>query len=650
MRVIRCLVVAVHAALLLLAGYAVPASAAQKELVWGVNGHPLASYPGVSLETQLEHIRELGLTSYRVDIGSTEKLLDLQHLVREAKARGITVLPVITPGFDMDKQSTEELEKKAYGLAFALVSSLKGEVPVWELGNELENYAIIQPCEMQDDGKQYSCAYGPAGGVSENEYYGPRWAKVSAVLKGLTRGAHAADPDVKRAVGTAGWGHLGAFARMKADGIEWDISVWHTYGQNPEWAFKELVKYQRPIWVTEFNHPGGSQDGKEAQAQGLTRAMAQLADLQGTYPIEAAHVYELMDEPYWEGYEAHMGLVEMKQDEQGRWGPGQRKPAYEAVKAFATREATAQAGPGGHVDISRKCELGKLPGTRKDVLRAAIDYAYCLVVDREADNAGADSWRERLKGGMPVEQLVVEMMHSDEFARLHDVEKLSPPEYVRLIHRVLLSQEPAEPEVKRAVASIEAGETRAQLQREIIRSAEFKARHGVLFARPSASAQAAAKPLLASAKAQVRRTCDLTVLRRPLEFERGQVIYSYCLVLGRWPDGNGLETWRARLRGGLTLDDFLLGLLVSSEYSEKYQAAALEDVDFATLSHRLLLGRDPNAVELDTSVQQLASGELSRIALYRRLLASNEFRTAREPLFSSLRPERVRVELQRAQQ
>ncbi len=208
------------------------------------------------METQLEHIRELGLTSYRVDIGSTEKLLDLQHLVREAKARGITVLPVITPGFDMDKQDAGVLEKKAYGLAFALVSSFKGEIPVWELGNELENYAIIQPCEMQDDGKQYSCSYGPAGGVSVNEYYGPRWAKVSAVLKGLTRGARAADPTVKRAVGTAGWGHLGAFDRMQADGIEWDISVWHSYGQNPEWAFKHLVKFQRPIWVTEFNHSG----------------------------------------------------------------------------------------------------------------------------------------------------------------------------------------------------------------------------------------------------------------------------------------------------------------------------------------------------------------------------------------------------------
>ena len=49
-------------------------------------------------------------------------------------------------------------------------------------------------------------------------------------------------------------------------------------------------------------------------------------------------------------------------------------------------------------------------------------------------------------------------------------------------------------------------------------------------------------------------------------------------------------------------------------------------------------------------MHQLASGELSRIALYKRLLASNEFRTAREPLFSALAPQRERVELQKTQQ
>jgi hypothetical protein len=240
-------------------------------------------------------------------------------------------------------------------------------------------------------------------------------------------------------------------------------------------------------------------------------------------------------------------------------------------------------------------------------------------------------------------------MHSDEFAGLHKLEKLTKAEYVKLMHRVLLSQAPADDEVKRGADSMEAGGTRAQLQREIIRSAEFKARHGVLFGEIPPLAQPAVMPLVVSSKAEVRSACDLKTLRRPLEFERGQVLYSYCLVLGRWPDGYGLHTWRARLRSGMKLDEFLLGLLVSSEFSEKYNSATLGDADFVTLTHRLLLGRDPSADELQSYVHELSDGELSRIALYKRLLASSDFRSAREPLFSALTPDSARAELQKVQ-
>ena len=86
-----------------------------------------------------------------------------------------------------------------------------------------------------------------------------------------------------------------------------------------------------------------------------------------------------------------------------------------------------------------------------------------------------------------------------------------------------------------------------------------------------------------------------------------------------------------------------------SEFSEKYNSAALGDVDFVTLAHRLLLARDPSAEELQSYLHELSSGELSRIAIYKRLLASSDFRTAREPLFTSLTPDQARAELQRVQ-
>ena len=47
-----------------------------------------------------------------------------------------------------------DLYSKSYSLAVSLASQFKDEIRVWELGNEMENYAIIKPCEMRDDGSR----------------------------------------------------------------------------------------------------------------------------------------------------------------------------------------------------------------------------------------------------------------------------------------------------------------------------------------------------------------------------------------------------------------------------------------------------------------------------------------------------------------
>jgi hypothetical protein len=615
--------------------------APQTDIIWGVNGHPLASYPGVSIATQLDAVRDLGMTSYRVDIGSKEHIPVLQYLVREARKRGITVLPVVTPGFDLAKASPEVLRKKAYGLAFALVSSFKGQIPVWELGNELENFAIIQPCEIQDDGTQYNCSWGPAGGVGPLEYFGPRWAKVSAVLKGLTEGAHAADPSVRRAVGTAGWGHIGAFERMKADGINWEISVWHMYGDDPEWGFKHLARYGRPIWLTEFNHLGGSKDGKEAQAEGLKRTISLLGDLQETYRVEAAHIYELLDEPYWEGYESYMGLIEMKKDARGQWVLGARKPAYDAVKAHLALGATITAPP-HDLTIKHGCELKPGAKAKSVEAEAVVAYAFCLVLGREPDSAGLIGWKARMAGGMPVEELLVGLLHSEEFSGLYDLPRLTSAETVRLIYLLLVGAQPDEAQLKRSVADLEAKKPVADLQRALIATEAFHTRHPTLFAKGTPIVQATVRDGPRPTTPVVRRKCDTDIMRRPLDLERGQVVYGYCLVLGRWPDGQGLDAWRDEMRNGLSLEHFLLGLLDSNEFAAKYQVEALDDTDFVTLAYRLLLGRDPDGNGLQSYVSGLATGAFSRTEVYEGILNSEEFRKKQDALYSPIAPKRLR--------
>lgn len=302
------------------------------DLMWGVNGHPFAAYPGVMFSQQLDLVRDLGAKSYRVDVSSVDTAPALADLVALAANRGLQILPVLTPALDLKLETPQALYEKSFKFAATLASRFKTEIPVWELGNELENYAILMPCETQDDGKIYPCEWGPAGGMTELEYVGARWEKVSAVLKGLSEGVHSVDPTIRKAIGTAGWGHFGAFDRMKRDGIIWDITVWHAYREEPDSAFERLASFNKPIWITELNHPFGSRDGFDAQANGLRAIMDALRRQQKRYNIEAAFFYELLDEPYWTDFEGHFGLVKQVKTATGGWQVADRKPAFEVIR------------------------------------------------------------------------------------------------------------------------------------------------------------------------------------------------------------------------------------------------------------------------------------------------------------------------------
>ena len=307
------------------------------DMLWGANGHPLTSYPGVPPGDQIKLLAELGLKSYRVDVTTTQQMDGLAALLAEAKPRGIAVLPILIPPVNLARQDEAALYQTSFDFAKSFVTRFGSDIAVWELENELENFAIIQPCEKRDDGTQYPCEWGPAGGVGELDYVGARVRKVEAVMRGLSDGVRAASPTALRAMGSAGWGHTGIFGRFLHDGVAWDISVWHLYGQDPEWAFKTLAALGKPIWVTELNYPfGSSKEGEEKQAQGLASMMARIADLSGPYKVQAAFIYELCDEPYWApSFEASMGLVRLDPGPGKGWTVGSRKAAFGAVKATA---------------------------------------------------------------------------------------------------------------------------------------------------------------------------------------------------------------------------------------------------------------------------------------------------------------------------
>jgi hypothetical protein len=465
-------IIALPLALILMFGSGPAASA---EFLWGANGHPFYAYPGTSIKEQFDFLADLGMKSYRVNITNMDKADELAAVVAEAKKHNIAVLPVITPG-KLGSEDPKVLYRRAFDLAVAMISRFKDDIRIWELGNEPENPALIRPCEIRDDGTQYPCEWGIASGRDVLDYYGPRWAQASAILKGLSDGAVSVDPTIVKAMGTAGWGHIAAFERMKNDGIRWDISVWHIYGEDPEWAFKRLAAYGHPIWITEFNNPYGSQRGDEEQAGGLKSMMERLKALAPTYKVQAAFVYELMDEPYWApDFEAYMGLVRVVPRPDGGWRTGEPKPAYATARSLIRGEERSMPSPACRLD-----DAGKGKGSI-DVRR--VRYTYCMVLGVEPSAPGAAEWADRLqRSEATVPDLIEAMFRSNEFQDRYDSFGLPDRTYVSFLYKLLLNRIADNDGRNSYLKQLASGTmTRREVAVSLATSSEFRSKHPGLF-------------------------------------------------------------------------------------------------------------------------------------------------------------------------
>jgi hypothetical protein len=485
---------AFRAAVVMLALQAAPAAAQQQEdLIWGVTGHPLVSYPGVSIDDQILRVWELGMRSYRVDVTSMAQADKLAELIAKGRERNVDILPVLVPTLDMDKMEPEALYRAAFEFASFFVKRFRNDIRVWELGNELETYAIIRPCEMQHDGKQYSCGWGPAGGGTPLEYYGPRWRKVSGVLKGMSDATKAIDPTARRAIGTAGWGRYGAYERMRQDGIEWDITVWHTFSPDLESQLLRVASYGKPIWITEFNHPKGSHDSAVAQAAGLEKMMIELRALRQRFKIEAAHVYELLDETYWAPhYEGSMGLVYLAKDEgNNTWHDDGAKPAHCTVRTMIKggwRMGDKSRPPQKQVWFpaptpTRSCNLCALD-PRDAAPETGVRYASCLALGRQLEGNMLASWSARLrKGELTPDQMLEQMI----LTRVKEIESVRGGEmtnqaFVTFLYRLLLDHDPDGHGLGQYTAAIDDGRaTRAQTVRNMLNHGIVRWLHSGLY-------------------------------------------------------------------------------------------------------------------------------------------------------------------------
>ena len=318
-------------------------SRAGESVQWGVNGNPFISevYWHVPLEEQIVLVAQTGANWYRVSIGAEgfrANTSRFDELVATAERAKVRILPVLIPpaGFWNDA-SIEDVVRDAKQFAEQIATRYKGRITHWELGNELDGYALIRKGERTRSGKEWIWDGAPDGS-SPDDYEETRYRRSRDFIRALQAGVRKSDPSAQTMVDTAGWLHYGFIERLKEDGVaDFDILSWHWYSEMGEITSAtdrkidvlNLLKerYDKPIWITEVNRRDGSKHGREKEhAEYIRESLSKLAK----HPaIRAVFVYELLDQPSVENGETDYGLVKIMRKGE-KWTVDSGKPALEA--------------------------------------------------------------------------------------------------------------------------------------------------------------------------------------------------------------------------------------------------------------------------------------------------------------------------------
>lgn len=291
-----------------------------KMTIFGAVGHSKEhikdnSYPyrAFSRNQQFQLIREMGGNAYRTSCGTSkddcEELISLADRYRMVFLRSIELQPQATYSEDANYSM-------ALNFAYQEAKQYKGRIKYYEAGNELDNWTGVKP-------------YPGFGPLSHKQ---DRYVLAKSFVQGLIDGIRAGDPGAKILVNSTGWCHFSFMQKLWQDGVRWDITALHWYeqfgdlesgcrGTNP---IQVYASFGKPIWITEFNSTTSlKKDDPQQAAKWIEKFIARLKELSPKYKIEAAFIYELLDEPRKKGLESKFGLVDAE---------GNKKPSFDAMK------------------------------------------------------------------------------------------------------------------------------------------------------------------------------------------------------------------------------------------------------------------------------------------------------------------------------
>ena len=290
-----------------------PCATTSGPIMWGASGHPDQGgpYADLSPDQQMKLLVRAGLTWYRISSDSDELRYRrlLARFLAAARRHGINILYVIHPEPDVGYQAAYDMAK-TYARTFPQVTH-------WELGNEYDIWV-----GMTDDGSDIA------------QYDRARYVRARETLRGLLDGVRAGNPKAKTMVNAGGWCHYGFLQQLLHDGLDWDITAYHWYSSYGDIdnarcgagnVLAVLHSWGKPIWMTEFGSDFGTD---KSQADYLPKVMRRWETIADRYNIQAAFIYQLLDQPGLPEREwKYVGLVDPR---------GRPKAGYTSLRTYLT--------------------------------------------------------------------------------------------------------------------------------------------------------------------------------------------------------------------------------------------------------------------------------------------------------------------------
>ncbi|AMR33518.1 hypothetical protein A0256_19870 [Mucilaginibacter sp. PAMC 26640] len=297
-----------------------------RQFVWGINGHPLTQIAySDNIDDQLDRINDLKLKSYRFDVlldsnGYPKKEQLFAQLLTKLSANGVMPLPTLMQS-GLKGSDNALIYQKSY---------LQGQ----NFGARYGKY--LQVVEVNNEADNKMMGPGNPSGRNKGDYDTQKSQKIIASIKGFIDGLKSSNSTIKVTISVS-YIHYYYLQLLKDNNVNYDIIGCHWYSNmGPIGAAKPFGddvltefknRFNKPVWVTEFNQSKGTSKATFAQqSQYITATIPDLI----SRGVTGLFIYELYDQPALKiryPNEANYGLV--YKDDSGNYIT---KDAYQAYR------------------------------------------------------------------------------------------------------------------------------------------------------------------------------------------------------------------------------------------------------------------------------------------------------------------------------